>query len=150
MLLGYMTGASACSFMSADLAKLSAITNLLRWIINLACKYVTWQGGHHLSFRLESLETHFGIWDPTTASSWECRHCLAALAYIQRSTPRWLRTPAIPWANPTDLELSIARLVISHALEVAPVAEEDLCRHCPMWPTGAHYLKRVLVHPEPI
>lgn len=29
-------------------------------------------------------------------------------------------------ANPTDLELSIARLVINHTLDVGPVADEDL------------------------
>lgn len=66
-----MTGASTCSSMHTDLVKLSkcyhgsVTVDYLTWLANM----LHGEASHHLSFRLESLGTHFGVWDATIASS---------------------------------------------------------------------------------
>ena len=45
---------------------------------------------------------------------------------VKEKRPEMTEDPGYSLANPTDLELSIARFVINHALDVGPVADEDL------------------------
>lgn len=100
-------------------------------LFTLACRYVMRQGRYHPSFRLGSLEPHFRDL-MINSSSKSGRYLLGIGSTRSERMPRDDQGPlAIPWANPADLGLSTARLVISCAFDVGLGAQEDLWGRCP-------------------